>query len=786
MSGERTNLPARRTSIIGRDHDLAAVSELILHAEGRLLTLTGAGGCGKTRLALEVGRSLLPGQPDGVWLVDLAILSDPALVPRAVASTFGLREGTERSLPEALVTYLKTRQLLLVLDNCEHLIDACAALTERLLATCPQLLVLATSREPLRIDGEVLWRIPSLAYPDPRHLPTLEDFAASPAVRLFVERARAAESSFSISAHTAPAVAQICARLDGMPLALELAAARVRTLPLEQIVVRLGDSFRLLIGGSRTVPSRQQTLKATLDWSYALLTGPEQVLLRRLAVCVGGFEVETAEQVCSGDGVERADVLDVLTRLVDKSLVLLGDRDEEARYRLLEPVHQYATQLLMASGEAETVRNGHAAHFLALAERVDSEMGWRERVYAPFGNVHQLACIARLERDHPNLRAALRSLQARGEAEGLLRFGVALWRFWFFYGHSAEGLRWMESALAQRAGLPAAPVALALSRASLLAKEQGDYPYAVRLVEESIARFEALGDTWNLAMALNLLGTYEGFQGDFAAGRRYLERSNALYRALGDRFGLGNALFNLGKVVRQQGTFDEARALIEEGLLLLREAGDLGQVVEVLTDLAGLAQERGDVHQVEALAREALELLHQMNATYYLPDCLELLAGVERVRGEPARAALLLGAAAGIREVTGATLEPSHKSAYQHQLVAVRAALPTDRLDAAWTAGRALSPMGAIEAALAASEQPPPPRPEGPAGGLALLTARERDVAVLIARGLTNRQIAETLVIAEGTVAIHVNHILGKLACSSRVQVAALVGAQGAVPEQTR
>src|SRR5919202_4260889 len=369
------NLPLELTSFIGREREIAEVKRLLLlEGKDRLLTLTGPGGCGKTRLTLKVSFEVVQEFEDGVWFVELSSLSDPELVPQAVASVLEVREAPGRSLTEVLTEDLKSKKMLLVLDNCEHVIDACAALADALLRACPELRILATSREALSIAGEATWLVPPLSLPDPEHPPPVEDLAGYEAVRLFLERAAAVSSRFELTERNAPAVAQVCRRVDGMPLAIELAAARAKVLSVEQIASRLEDSFRLLATDSRTALPRQRTLRATIGWSYELLSQEEQALFRRLSVFAGGFALEAAEAVCTGVGIEREDVLDLLTHLVDKSLVLVTEQDGEARYRLLETVRQYGWEKLRESGEAELVRRWHAEYYLTLSEETEPEL----------------------------------------------------------------------------------------------------------------------------------------------------------------------------------------------------------------------------------------------------------------------------------------------------------------------------------------------------------------------------------------------------------------------------
>ena len=427
---KRHNLPSPRTSLIGRDHDQAVVRQALEEGGQRLVTLTGAGGCGKTRLALAVGAGIVEVFAEGVWLVELGSLVDPSLLPHTVAMSLGVREDPSRPILDTLLLSLKPRQLLLLLDNCEHLIEACAAFVDQLLAECPGVRLLATSREPLRIPGETTWPVPSLDVPDQRQNQSLDEVARSPAVQLFLERAQAVQPAFVLTAQNASSIGRICQRLGGLPLAIELAAAWLRALGVEEIVERLDRSITLLVGGSRTAPDRQQTLRATLDWSHALLTPREQVVFRELAVFAGGWTLEAAEAVCAEDEFDGAEVLELVGRLVDKSLVVMEERLGRARYNLLEPIRQYAWERLVGAGteRVAAARQRHLAWYLGLAEDSDTFLTWTP----------QHPGLTQLQAEHDNLRAAL-AWSLETDPEGAVRLAGCLAEFWRRGGHLGEG-----------------------------------------------------------------------------------------------------------------------------------------------------------------------------------------------------------------------------------------------------------------------------------------------------------------------------------------------------------
>ncbi len=524
------NLPTQLTSFIGREKEMKAVKDQLKTT--RLLTLIGTGGSGKTRLALQVTVDLLEEYPDGIWLVELGTLTDPTLVPQAVASVLGIREEPDRSglaggktsrpLLTRLIDSLQRKKLLIILDNCEHVVDACALLAEALLRACPNLQIMTTTRGALGVTGETAWRVPSMSLPDPRRLPPVANLKQYEGIELFVERARAALPTFKLTEENAPAVVQICQRLDGIPLALELAAARVKVLTPEQIAARLDDRFRLLTGGSRTALPRQQTLRAMMDWSFNLLSEPERIVLRRLSTFAGGWTIEAAEAICAGEGVNRYEVLDLLTHLVDESLVIVDERGGEARYRLLETVRQYAREKLLEARDAEVVRRRHRDWFLALADRAESEL------LGP----QQAAWLNRLEQEHDNLRAALDWSLGSGAIEAALRLAGALWPFWEVRGYLGEGREWLEMVLAKSGELPVALRAKVLQGAGILAWYQDDYERAVALCQQTLALYRELRQKQGMAIALNTLGLIRRSQGLYPEAHSLLEESLSIFREL--------------------------------------------------------------------------------------------------------------------------------------------------------------------------------------------------------------------------------------------------------------
>ena len=595
--GSQRSLPVLLTPTVGRDEELAAVADLL--STTQLLTLTGVGGVGKTRLAVEVARAAEADYADGVWLVELAALAEPALVPQTVAKVFGIAEQPGRTMIETLAGALQTRQILLVLDNCEHLLDGCAALVERLLTACDGPRVLATSREPLGMDGELIWRVPPLAVPEPSAATSNADLTDYGAVRLFTDRARLVQPSFALTEDVAPAVVEICRRVDGIPLAIELAAARVPFLTVGEIAARLDDQLGLLTHGRRTAVPRQRTLRATVDWSYDLHSERERALLRRLAVFAGGWTLEAAESVCRGDGLDRAEILELLSRLVDASLVVVAEQTGQARYRLLEPVCQYARgQLQRVPEEEAAARHRHASWCLGLTEGADPSLwpalrpGWRD--------------LLRVERD--NLRGALAWCLDHDPPTGL-RLASRLGWWWSVESLLEEGRHWLEACLARCAGETPDHVR-ALYGLGRLAWSQGDRSTACALIERSLALARRIGDLFGQTEALRSLGNLRADLGAVEAARAYLDEGLVLVRELGNRRGIAGNLAWLGNLDLMVAEYDRARMRYEEGLGIARTLDDPWLLANVLTNLGVVATSKGEYRRARACFEEATAVMN--------------------------------------------------------------------------------------------------------------------------------------------------------------------------------
>jgi predicted ATPase/DNA-binding SARP family transcriptional activator len=631
------NLPIQLASFIGRERELAEVKRWL--QQTRLLTLTGPGGCGKTRLALQAASEMVGGLKDGVWLVELAALSDPTLVPQTVASMLGVREQPERALLDTLTDYLQAKELLLILDNCEHLLAACARLSEVLLRSCAQMRILATSRERLNVLGEIVRPAPPLSLPA-SHRSTLDTLLQSEAIRLFIERAAAVLPTFALAPHNAVAVAQICQRLDGIPLALELAAARVRLLTPAQIANRLDDLFQLLTHGSQVAPPRQQTLRATMDWSYALLSRGEQGLFQELAVFAGSWSLEAAEAICKDEGgtlrvkdeIHPSEVLELLSQLIDKSLVMAEMQGGEARYRMLEPIRQYAAEKLRESGELDQVQERHCHFFLLFAEETESKLKGPE----------QVQWLNRLEIEYDNLRAALSWALAAGKAELSLRLVVGLNLFWRLRDYLNEGRAWTEQALRQTPTPEQTESrGRALNALMHLATFQGDYAAARSLADESLGLFLKLRDKQGIADTLQYLGNMTWHQSDYAVAQSFLEQGLALFREMGDKLGIADTLHYLGHVMLDQGRYQQADTLFRDSLSLFREVGPTESVATLVGDVGLLVYLQEDYALARAFLEESLALFQETASQDGTAMSLHRLGDLARREGDDDRAEML-------------------------------------------------------------------------------------------------------------------------------------------------
>ncbi len=603
-------LPHALTDLVGReDERLEVMSRL---RRSRLVTLTGPGGIGKTRLALEVATEAVQDQspyPDGVWLVALDALADNAQVAGQVVSVLGLKEEAGRTVLQSLTDHLRGRRVLLVLDNCEHLLEGSAQVAGHLLRECAGVRILATSREALGITGETAWQVPALAVPDPAHLPTgrttlVRVLSGYESVQLFVERAQSVQKSFALTGDNAQIVAEVCARLGGLPLAIELAAARIKVMTVAQIAARLDDHLGLLTGGSRVAPSRQQTLRGTMDWSYALLSVPEQILLGQLSVFAGGWVLEAAEAVGAGPGIAPGQILDLLVSLADKSLVVFEEREQEGRYRLLETLRQYAAERLAASGKADVVRARHRDWFLALAEEGETKLKGPE----------QGVWLQRLEAERDNLRTALAWCGAeKNGAEAGLQLAGALWRFWELHGYFSEGRASLAEALAREGtGVRANSRAKALNAEGVLAFYQGDYASARILYEESLTIFRDVGNKQGIALSLKDLGKLAGMHSDAATAMALYQESLGISRELADRQACAEALNDLGNLAIDQGDYASAMALYEESLGISRELANTEGIAWSLMHLASLRRDQGDFEAASDLFDECLAIFRDL------------------------------------------------------------------------------------------------------------------------------------------------------------------------------
>jgi predicted ATPase/DNA-binding CsgD family transcriptional regulator len=816
MHGPVQKLPSGRTPLIGRQRERAAVTARLQRDDTGVLTLTGPGGVGKTSLALQVAHDLLAEFDDGVVVVPLASLRDPALVPGTVAQALGTREAAGHSVLEILLEYLSGKQMLLVLDNFEHLLPA-ATLVADLLAASPRLKVLATSRAPLHLRGERVFAVEPLSLP-PRETTYSPELALqSPAVALFVRRAQDVRTDFALTDVTAPLIVEICRRVDGLPLALELAAVRIKVLSPHALLRRLERRLPMLTGGARDAPERQQTLRATIAWSYDLLTPAEQVLFRHSAVFVGGCTQEAVESVCAGAGFTGIELLDALGSLVDKHMLQRAEaRDGEPRFFMLETIREFADDQLVTSGHADAVRERHATFFLAFADEAECKTRIGQ----------QTVWLRRVDAEHDNLRAALDWLSEHAHSGATVRLAGDLWFYWMVRGHLTEGRRRLVAALGIT-GADALGVtrARALFGAGWLAKEQADHDRAVPFYHELDELGRATGDKWCLTYAAIGLGSTAVLCGADVVGREYLERalalalltddlwaaawiaafltpalirqgdllhaqrlleqSVAIRRRLDDPHGLSASLATLADVAVARGELSVAQRLASEALEVTREIDDRVNLAARLRSLTAVALDQGDHCGAAAYSTEALQIARELGQTAGLATAVEGLAIAAARSANPERAVILFGAAAALRGRTGQLAHPGWPERIARGMDMASAGLSDEVAAALLEQGRTLSPDelamfanarsvpesltgpavdAPSRAAYLPSNAPPRRRPGG-------LTERQLEVARLIGQGQTNRQIAAQLVVSERTAEHHVENILTKLALSSRTQV---------------
>ena len=688
-SRSKHNLPCQLTSFIGRQQEIAQLRELV--TANRLVTLTGSGGAGKSRLAIEVASLLPPAFPDGVWLVELAALSDSHLVAQAATYALGVKEQPNRPLIETLGDFLAGKALLLVLDNAEHLVEGCGQFVELILRRSPDVAVLVTSRERLGMTGELAYRVPSLTVPARNEARTPAAVAAYEGVRLFADRARLLRPDFDVTTENAPAVASICAQLDGMPLAIELAAPRLRSMTVEELSQRLDDRFALLTDGSRTGLPRHRTLRSTIDWSYDLLTDAEQAMLRRVSVFAGGWTLAAAEHACTGDGVEKPDVLGLLTSLADKNLIVPEERGGATRYRMLETIRRYALDRRRETGEEATWRVRHFAWILALAEE-----SWKELV-----GPQQRIWIDRMSRELDNVRTALQWAIDEQVADAFrIAPNLALW--WVRRASLSEARQWFTRLLG---AIPhdRAPHdrARALSALGNMAKYQCDYEDAERMFRESLTLYREVGDVPRSVAVQALLGSLDAARGRYADAEPLLVECATLVRTLGDAQRLAGILRDLGIVARVRGDAEKSASLIEESLALARGAGDSILMSDVLVIRGRVECGDGNLESAETSLIEGLALAGDPADPNDAANALEGFAELAVAKHAPKRAATILGAAARLREEIGMPISWVHEEREHERLVAAtREALGGEAFDGAWHEGGTMSQDEAVRYAL--------------------------------------------------------------------------------------
>jgi predicted ATPase/DNA-binding CsgD family transcriptional regulator len=816
------NLPAEPNAFVGRQRDLAELVAIL--ERSRALTLCGPGGIGKTRLALRVTGTLAERFPDGTWIADLADAdledegadtpsSGPPSAVALVTAALGIRPEVNRELADTLTEALRPRTMLLILDTCEHLVEACAELVQRLLARCPGLRVIATSREPLGVRGEIIWRVPPLGLPHPRESDGAGGVRSSEAVQLFVERATAAWPGFELNDSNLAAVAEICRTLDGVPLAIELAAARVRALSAEQIADRLADKFELLALGHRTAPPRQQTLRATVEWSNELLNVPERLLLRRLSV-FHGWNVDMAERVCADGQLPAFHVLDQLRALIDKSLVSLdGELNGDARYRLLDTVRELAAEQAAEADEMARLRLAHRDCMLSIGEEIASvayvrgEPSWLERV----------ALFHRARTDRANFNLALACCVQRGDAEEGLRLSHALSGYWLASGEVAEGAGWLDRLLTIDAAVPAGVRAKALAVRAEMAFEQLDYAAAASYAREclelsrpikdgnpaaglrllaltdlmsgqadqalthadaAVAAATEMGDDWELGVATAVRAAVIAAQGDLTEAEKAFQQALDVLQD-NNGWGVANVLYGLGRVANARRDLGAAAEYFSAALALYRQIDARPEMARCLAGIGRIALTQGDLPAATDSLTESMQLSLATGQRLAVARGLQAMAALASALGDAAQAVRLAGAAQAASEAVGGQPSASASRRLARLVDAANQNLGPEITSSLLAEGKAMSPHRAAQLLTAPAPRTMPEKSE-PAGPL---SSREFEIATLAVGGMSNREIADRLFIAPATVARHIANIFGKLELSSRAQLAVWMAEHGPGPE---